>query len=529
MLTGDAIAPGDVILGLASSGVHQQRLLAGPADHRRATAGTRAQPLSEPAARRSATPCSTPTRIYVRSLLPLVQAGPDQGPGAHHRRRTAREYSAGSARWLPRRSSIRDAGSCRRSSRCSRHGGAIAAGEMARTFNCGIGMVGDRRRRPSADAVAAALEAAGETVHRDRRGRGRRARLHGQRRGRALGLRRGLDRTRHRWLTRARGRGPDFGPRQQHARADRAAPTAMRSCWSPRTSRTPRASTGRAARGMPTWTCDSQGRRPRAIRRRARPTRSTITTSARSRSPATCGMLSPDFIAPLAGRIVNIHPSLLPEISRPRHARPGASPPARRVTGCTVHLVTEELDAGAILAQAEVPVEPGDTPATLAARVLDGRASALSASALAEFVSAMTRSGVDAASAIDALRWITLGEAIAISRAGPVRRRPVARLEAATKRPSDCRPADRRPAPARRADAWRGVAPVEMARRSKSLPSSSYELIERGADGGTDRADALEPLRSSSAINVGKDRHSRVRIDARYVEAGSDTTASGHT
>lgn len=69
------------------------------------------------------------------------------------------------------------------------------------------------------------------------------------------------------------------------------------------------------------------------------------------------------------GRMLNIHPSLLP-------AYPGLDTHARaladgaRVSGCTVHLVTGDLDGGPILAQAEVPVLEGDTPETLAARVL---------------------------------------------------------------------------------------------------------------------------------------------------------------
>ena len=95
-------------------------------------------------------------------------------------------------------------------------------------------------------------------------------------------------------------------------------------------------------------------------------------------------LLSPAFIARFAGRIVNIHPSLLPAYKGlDTHARVLAAGDA--VSGCTVHLVTEELDAGAILARAEVPVEPGDTPATLATRVLRAE-HALYPRALREFV-----------------------------------------------------------------------------------------------------------------------------------------------
>jgi formyltetrahydrofolate-dependent phosphoribosylglycinamide formyltransferase len=81
-------------------------------------------------------------------------------------------------------------------------------------------------------------------------------------------------------------------------------------------------------------------------------------------------LLSPGFIAAWRGRIVNIHPSLLPAYKGlDTHARVLAAGETRH--GCTVHLVTEDLDAGPILAQAEVPVLAGDTPPALASRVLD--------------------------------------------------------------------------------------------------------------------------------------------------------------
>lgn len=80
-------------------------------------------------------------------------------------------------------------------------------------------------------------------------------------------------------------------------------------------------------------------------------------------------LLSPEFIAGWAGRIVNIHPSLLPAYrGLDTHARALAAGETRH--GCTVHIVTPELDAGPIVAQAEVPVMAGDTPQTLATRVL---------------------------------------------------------------------------------------------------------------------------------------------------------------
>jgi phosphoribosylglycinamide formyltransferase-1 len=80
-------------------------------------------------------------------------------------------------------------------------------------------------------------------------------------------------------------------------------------------------------------------------------------------------ILSSWFVERWAGKIVNIHPSLLPKYrGLDTHAR--AIEAGDRVSGCSVHLVTEELDAGAILGQAEVPIEDGDTPERLEQRVL---------------------------------------------------------------------------------------------------------------------------------------------------------------
>ena len=80
-------------------------------------------------------------------------------------------------------------------------------------------------------------------------------------------------------------------------------------------------------------------------------------------------LLSDDFVARWRGRIVNVHPSLLPKYKGlDTHARAIAAGDA--IAGCSVHVVTEELDGGAVLGQAEVAIEPGDTPETLAERVL---------------------------------------------------------------------------------------------------------------------------------------------------------------
>jgi phosphoribosylglycinamide formyltransferase-1 len=69
------------------------------------------------------------------------------------------------------------------------------------------------------------------------------------------------------------------------------------------------------------------------------------------------------------GRQINIHPSLLPSF-KGLHPQQQALDAGVRIAGCTVHFVTPELDAGPIIAQAAVPVLPGDTAATLADRIL---------------------------------------------------------------------------------------------------------------------------------------------------------------
>jgi phosphoribosylglycinamide formyltransferase-1 len=80
-------------------------------------------------------------------------------------------------------------------------------------------------------------------------------------------------------------------------------------------------------------------------------------------------ILTPGFVEHYAGRLVNIHPSLLPAFPG-LHTHRRALEAGCRVAGATVHRVTAEVDDGEILDQAAVPVLPGDTEAALAARVL---------------------------------------------------------------------------------------------------------------------------------------------------------------
>jgi phosphoribosylglycinamide formyltransferase-1 len=124
-----------------------------------------------------------------------------------------------------------------------------------------------------------------------------------------------------------------------------------------------------AARGIPTAIVD----------RRAHPDRAAFETAldaalAAARPDLIClagfmRILTPGFTARHAGRILNIHPSLLPKYpGLDTHARALAAGDSE--AGCTVHEVTADLDAGPILGQAREPVVAGDTAETLAARVL---------------------------------------------------------------------------------------------------------------------------------------------------------------
>jgi phosphoribosylformylglycinamidine cyclo-ligase len=152
VLTGAGIRPGDVIVGLASSGVHSNgfslvRRIIAEAGWNPAEVGTE---------------MLAPTKIYVRSLLPLVQAGRIHGL-AHI---TGGGLLENIPRVLPESChAVVDAGAWQLPSIFERlqQGGNVAAAEMARTFNCGIGMVAIVAP-DEAQAVIEALEAAGETA-----------------------------------------------------------------------------------------------------------------------------------------------------------------------------------------------------------------------------------------------------------------------------------------------------------------------------------------------------------------------------
>jgi phosphoribosylglycinamide formyltransferase-1 len=80
-------------------------------------------------------------------------------------------------------------------------------------------------------------------------------------------------------------------------------------------------------------------------------------------------VLKPEFISRFAGRVINVHPSLLPAFGGGLHAIEDACRYGVKVTGCTVHFVTEEVDAGPVISQAVVEVEQDDTVQTLAEKI----------------------------------------------------------------------------------------------------------------------------------------------------------------
>lgn len=123
-----------------------------------------------------------------------------------------------------------------------------------------------------------------------------------------------------------------------------------------------------AERGLRTWALESKGIDKEEFDRR-------LSDALNLRDVGTIALagfmriLSPWFVREWHGRILNIHPSLLPKYrGLDTHSRALAA--GDLASGCSVHVVTEELDAGEVLGHAEVPIESGDTPATLEERVL---------------------------------------------------------------------------------------------------------------------------------------------------------------
>jgi phosphoribosylglycinamide formyltransferase-1 len=123
-----------------------------------------------------------------------------------------------------------------------------------------------------------------------------------------------------------------------------------------------------AARGLPSRVIPSKGIEREAYDRMA------VAALDDARVDLVClagfmRLLSPYFISAFRGRILNIHPSLLPAFPGLESQRQ-ALEYGVKFSGCTVHFVDEDLDAGPIIGQAVVPIEAGDTPETLSARIL---------------------------------------------------------------------------------------------------------------------------------------------------------------
>ena len=137
-------------------------------------------------------------------------------------------------------------------------------------------------------------------------------------------------------------------------------------------------------RGIPTWASDSRG----VDRESFDAAIGKVLDEHQVGTVALAGymrILSAPFVQQWAGRIVNIHPSLLPKHrGLDTHAR--AIEAGDSVSGCTVHVVTEELDAGEIIAAAQVPIAPGETPQSLERHIL-AEEHKLYPKALKEFVS----------------------------------------------------------------------------------------------------------------------------------------------
>jgi phosphoribosylglycinamide formyltransferase-1 len=137
------------------------------------------------------------------------------------------------------------------------------------------------------------------------------------------------------------------------------------------------------ARGLPTWWRESKGMDRESFDR-------LLNDALEEHDAGTIALagfmriLSPWFVERWRGRIVNIHPSLLPKYpGLDTHARAIAA--RDQLSGCSVHVVTEELDAGQVLGRSEVPIHAGDTPQSLEQRVLAAEHE-LYARVLGEFV-----------------------------------------------------------------------------------------------------------------------------------------------
>ena len=122
--------------------------------------------------------------------------------------------------------------------------------------------------------------------------------------------------------------------------------------------------------GITTWAKSHEGMKRARVRRRCSTRRCARTRSRSSRWPAICGCSRPASSTKWEGRILNIHPSLLP-LHKGLDTHQRAILAGDEYAGCSVHLVTADLDSGPVLAQAKVKILPRDDADSLAARVLE--------------------------------------------------------------------------------------------------------------------------------------------------------------
>ncbi len=355
---GRAIRAGDRLLGLASSGFHSngyslvRRVFL---DHMQLPLDATPPGLNEPLA----AALLRPTRIYVRALRALHDA--DLLRGAAHI--TGGGLVENPTRMLPADARLRlrihlDAWTVPPIFGLLARGGDVAGAEMLRTFNMGIGMVicvAGRPRRRGGDAAAAGRRAG----LLDRRGGSRRcARRARGVRGPGVGVNVGVL---------VSGSGTNLQSLIDRARRGELGPARIAVVGSnvPDCAALARA---RAA-GLPTFVVDHRDYSARAGFDRA------LLTGLRAKQTdllvlaGFMRVLGEELLGAFPGRIINIHPALLPAFAGIRAQRQ-AFEAGVKVTGCTVHFVDQGVDTGPIIAQSAVVVHEEDDEESLRARIL---------------------------------------------------------------------------------------------------------------------------------------------------------------
>ena len=365
VIDGTRIAAGDVVLGLASSGPHSngfsliRRILELPAP----TSRNRCSGIA--GSRTLGDALLAPTRIYVK---PLLARDAEASTSRAWRTSPAAACSRTCRACFPTRSQARI-----ERARWPRpaifdwlqRAGNVADAEMHRVFNCGIGMVvvvaPADAERAIALLTAARRDASfriGDVVPRARA------------RPAPSSSSDASDGPRHGHPAHHR---PDLRPRLEPARAARRRCAKARS-----TARSPRVISNRAAmpaldiaatHGVPAIVVDTRVSRSARRSTRRWPRRSTRREPDLVVLAGFMRVLGPAFVGRYEGRMLNIHPSLLPSYPG-LHTHRRALADGVRIHGCTVHFVTAAVDLGPIVAQGAVAVRDDDDEASLAARVL---------------------------------------------------------------------------------------------------------------------------------------------------------------